>query len=232
MSIGLSAYSIAVLSIQRYRVTVNPFHVLLSSQPTWRVAVATTCGLWTVAALFAVPTALSKFVWVGLTFSFRKLAYYKRVAAFELLVYCLIPLFVIAFSYIVTACHLLKSSCPVPEVAHNPQLNTRKNAAKIVMGLSLVFLISSVSYHVLWTHLILNLDRNFNIFNGMSSIDWFINLTLMVLISKFLLLINSCINPVAIFCTSCLFREHLKRYLTCFCKTNSPPTNVKLTRRN
>jgi Leucine-rich repeat (LRR) protein len=232
MSIGLSAYSIAVLSIQRYRVTVNPFHVLLSSQPTWRAAVATTCGLWTVAALFAVPTALSNFVWFGLSFSFRKLAYYKRVVAFELFVYCLIPLFVIAFSYIMMARHLLKSSCPVSEVAQNPRLNTRKNAAKIVMGLSIVFFIGPVSYHVFWTHMILNLDRNFNIFNGMSYIEWFINLTSMLIISKFLFVINSCINPVAIFCTSCLFREHLKRYLTYFCKTNSPPTNVKLTRRN
>jgi Leucine-rich repeat (LRR) protein len=32
LSVGLSAYSVAVLSIQRYRVTVNPLHVRVSSQ--------------------------------------------------------------------------------------------------------------------------------------------------------------------------------------------------------
>jgi Leucine-rich repeat (LRR) protein len=55
LSVGLSAYSVAVFSIQRYRVTVNPFHVRDSSQPTWRVTVATICEVWIVAALFALP---------------------------------------------------------------------------------------------------------------------------------------------------------------------------------
>jgi len=34
-----------------------------------------------------------------------------------------------------------------------------------------------------------------------------------------LLLINSCFNPAGLFCTSSPFRQHLKRYLTYFCKT-------------
>jgi hypothetical protein len=63
LSVGLSAYSVAVLSIQRYKVTVNTFHVHVSSLPTWPVIVATICGVWIVAALFAVSTVLSKSVW-------------------------------------------------------------------------------------------------------------------------------------------------------------------------
>ena len=34
LAVGLSAYSIGLLSVQRYRVTVNPLHVRVSSQPT------------------------------------------------------------------------------------------------------------------------------------------------------------------------------------------------------
>jgi hypothetical protein len=45
-------------------------------------------------------------------------------------------------------------------------------------------------------------------------------------------LINSCLNPVALFYTSSPFRQHLKCYLTCFDKTNSPPVGLELTRRN
>ena len=45
LAVGLSAYSVAVLSIQRYRVTMNPLHVRVSSPPTWRVTVATICGV-------------------------------------------------------------------------------------------------------------------------------------------------------------------------------------------
>jgi hypothetical protein len=59
-SVDLTAYSIAVLSIQRYRVTVNPLHVRVSSQLTWRDTGATICGMWVVAALFTIPAVRSK----------------------------------------------------------------------------------------------------------------------------------------------------------------------------
>jgi Leucine-rich repeat (LRR) protein len=45
MSIGLSAYSVALYSFQRYRVTVSPFQVPVSSQPKRRHIVATICGV-------------------------------------------------------------------------------------------------------------------------------------------------------------------------------------------
>ena len=47
-----------------------------------------------------------------------------------------------------TARHLVESSCSLSEETHNPQLDAIKNAAKIVLGLTLVFLISYVPYHV------------------------------------------------------------------------------------
>jgi hypothetical protein len=59
VSVCLSAYSVAVLSIKRYRVIVNLSHVRVSSNPTWRGIVATIFGVWIVAALFAVPSAVS-----------------------------------------------------------------------------------------------------------------------------------------------------------------------------
>jgi hypothetical protein len=102
LSVGLSVYTVAVLSIQRYRVTVNPLHVLVSSQQTWRATVATICGVWIVAALFAVPSALSKEL-CHLCFGSRCLTYYKNVVLFELFESCVLPLCVIAFFYIMTA---------------------------------------------------------------------------------------------------------------------------------
>ena len=45
MSIGLTAYSIAVLSVQRYRITVNPFYFGVLSQPTRLSTVATICAV-------------------------------------------------------------------------------------------------------------------------------------------------------------------------------------------
>jgi hypothetical protein len=50
--------------------------------------------------------------------------------------------------------------------------------------------------------------------------------------SKKFLPINSCLNPVALFCISPAFRRELKRYLNCYCKTKYPPTEFEPTRRN
>jgi len=55
MSVGLSAYSVALYSIQRYSATVKLFNVRVSSPPAWCGAVAALFGVWIVAALFAVP---------------------------------------------------------------------------------------------------------------------------------------------------------------------------------
>ena len=231
MSVGLSAYSVAVFSLQRYRVTVYPLRVLVSSQKTLRVTVVTVCGVWIVAALFAVPSALSKYLCEELFLSGRTI-YYQRVVIFELLVSCVLPLCVVAFSYIMTARHLVEGSRSISDGAQNPQLKARRYTAKMVVGLTAVFIISYVPYHAFWTYFIWSEKEVF-----------YLKVTAMLdhskykfqythLISTCFLLLNSCLNPVALFCTSSPFRQHLKRYLTCFCKSKSPPTDLELERRN
>jgi hypothetical protein len=163
LSFGLKTYSIALLSIQRYRVTVNPLHVRVSSKPTWRVTGATICGVWIVAALFSIPAARSKYLCVKSAFLWRT-KYYQRVAIFQLLMSCVIPLFVIAFSYIMMARHLLESSCSLSEETQNSRLNTRKNTAKVVLGLTVVFLISFVPYHFFETFLYSSLNWENSLF--------------------------------------------------------------------
>jgi hypothetical protein len=226
LSVGLSAYSVAVLSIQRYRVIVNPFHVHVFSQPTWRVTVATICGLWIVAAIFAIPSALSWHLCQDLPFFI--ITYYQYVVIFELFTSCVLPLCVIAFSYIMTARHLMKSAQPIFQETQNPQLNTRKNTATIVVGLTVVFLISYVPYHVLWTCIISN-KKEYSP-ETIRHKDYYLQYTYLVLTC--LLLINPCFNPVALFCTSLAFRRQFKRYLTCRCKADSPLTNLELTTGN
>jgi hypothetical protein len=129
-SVGLSAYSVAVYSLQRYRVTVNPFHVVVSSPPTWRVTVATVCGVWIVAALFAVPSDLSNYLCEGLQIT-GSINYYQLVIIFEILLSCVIPLCVVAFSYIITALHLLESSRSISEGTENPKLEARRNLQRL-----------------------------------------------------------------------------------------------------
>jgi hypothetical protein len=222
LSVGLSAYSVAVLSIQRYKVTVNPFHVRLSTNLTWRVTVPTILGVWILAASFAVPSAISRYLCTG--FVLRGVEYYQRVVIFELTVSCVLPLCVIAFTYILTARHLVESSRPVFRRTETPELRTRINSAKIVVGLTFVFLISYVPYHAYWTYFIWTAQPKYvfgyttRILSGVRYISLVSDdeLMYMYLVSTCLLLINPCLNPVALFCTSSPFRQHLKRYLTCF----------------
>jgi hypothetical protein len=182
--------------------------------------------MWIVAALFAFTSALSRMVCEEFTLV-KHVIYYRRVVIFELIVSCVFPLFVIAFSYIMTARHLVESSLSIFEGTQNPQQNTRRNTAKFVMGLTVVFLFSYVPYHIFWAYVICT--RQDTIFSEKST-KFFIysddKLRYFYHISTFFLLINSCLNPVALFLTSSPFRQHLKRYLTCVCKTNSPPTDL------
>jgi len=196
---------------------VNPFQVRVSSQTTLRGVVATFFGVWLVAALFAVPSTLSKYLCQE-HFPVRLITYYQRVVIFELLVSCVIPLCVIAFCYIMTARHLVERSSVISEGTQNPQLKKRRNAAKIVLGLTVVFVISYLPYHVFWTYFICSQE---NITSSVSRdilgySDYELQYT--YLISTCFLSINSCLNPVALFCTSSPFRQHLKRYLTYFFK--------------
>jgi hypothetical protein len=231
MSLGLTAYSVAVLSIQRYRVIVNPLHVHVSSQPTWRGTGAIICGVWIVAALVAVPTTRAKYLCVESILLWRT-SYYEHVTIFHLLVTCVFPLCVIAFSYIMSARHLVESSCSFSEETQNPQLNTRKTTAKVVLGLTVVFLISYVPYHICKTYFFYSINFQNTLAKLVDESDSFDNFIDIMMMLKHLISINSCLNPVALCCTSLAFRRHFKRYLTCCCKTNSPPTVIELTRRN
>jgi len=210
---------------------VNPFQVRVSSQTTWCGIVAEICGVWIVAALFAVPSTLAKYLCLEY-FVFRLVTYYQRVAIFELLASCVLPLCVIAFSYIMTARHLVVSSRSISEGTKNPQLKTRRNTAKIVVGLTVVFLISYVPYHVFWTYFICSQEDIIS--SDSRDVLRYSNYELQYtyLISTCFLLVNSCLNPVALFCTSSQLRQHLKRYLTCFGKTNFPSTDPALASRN
>jgi hypothetical protein len=219
------------MSIQRYRITLNPLKAFTSSQPTWRGTGAAICGLWIVSALITIPKARSVSsckIHIFLLFT----NYYQLLAVFNLLVSCVVPLCVTAFCYIMTARHLVKSSLSVPGEIKNPQQNTRNITAKILLGLTGVFVISYLPNHI--SEIFLSFRKNELVMAAHSDVEFdrVVYLIDIYMISRYFIPLNSCLQPVALFCTSTAFRTHLKRYLTCCCKTNSPPTDFELARRN
>jgi hypothetical protein len=232
LSAGLAAYSVALLSVYRYRVTVNPFLVRVPSQPSWRATVATICGVWILAALFAIPSALSKYLCNG-SMILGHVTYHQRVVIFELLVSCIFPVCVMAFCYIMTACHLVKMSSSMSEETQNPQMNALRNTAKVVLVVTVIFVISYVPYHAFITYVISRINLKFYAFNSIKfTMPHNTDVEYTIIILKCLLLINSCLNPVALYCMSIAFRTQFKRYLTCCCKAKAPPNHLELTRRN
>jgi hypothetical protein len=61
---------------------------------------------------------------------------------------------------------------------------------------------------------------------------WFFTFEDIRSILNLFLSINSCLNPIALCCTSRAFRRQLKRYLTCCCKAKSTPTEFELEGRH
>jgi hypothetical protein len=131
-----------------------------------------------------------------------------------------------------TARHLLKNPSSLTKVAQNPQQKTRKNTAKIVLGLTVIFLISYMPFHIAVTYInsCVKLDKFYDTDSGALAGEDKIN-SIWIIVMLFVP-INSCLNPVALFCTSLAFRGHFKRYLTCCYKVKSLPTDLELTRRN
>jgi hypothetical protein len=215
VSIGLSAYSVALLSFQRYKATVNPIQSRVHSPVNWRVTTATIYGVWFLASLFALPSALLAKFGDKVMFVFMG-TYYAKLILFELLAFCILPLCVIVFFYVMTARHLVKSAIPISEEIQHPQANRRKNTAKIVLGLCIVFVISYVPYHSI------SVIAIFNNYVNMESV--YIHC-----ISTWLLVSNSCLNPVALCCSSLAFRSQFKRWLMCFKRRAVVTTTQELT---
>jgi phage shock protein PspC (stress-responsive transcriptional regulator) len=96
-SVGLSAYSVALLSIHRYRSTVSPSHVRVSSHISWRAAVAIFRRLWIVATLFALPSTLLMIIDL-MCETLKYIPYFKYLYLFDVLKFCVLPPCVVAFS--------------------------------------------------------------------------------------------------------------------------------------
>jgi hypothetical protein len=166
--------------------------------------------MWIVAALLAVPSALSKYVWrIDLFQTYNVLT--MRGYFWTLSILCTSSL---------CDCRHLHHNCPPSwgkllfyiwgqtrsSAEHTQKYNT------IVEGLTVVFLISYVPHHVLWTYIICTEEES-NLFDKNSHIILYSKYKseYNYLISKCLLSINSCLNPVALFWTSSPIRQHLKR---------------------
>jgi hypothetical protein len=200
LSIGVCGFSITVLSVQRYYATLGSLR--LSTRLT---AFKIILAVWIIAICCALPSVFSVHVDHNMMCTSDNIEYCRMIDLVHLLTFCVIPLCVIAAMYVMTARQLMITARRMQKEA-----KACKTLAKVVLGLTVVFFVSFVTYHVLWSVILWEI------------IPFDFEMTYVLFISSCLLVFNSCFNPVAPYCTSVTFRKQIQHYLLgCFRREKS-----------
>ncbi|XP_062556110.1 neuropeptide CCHamide-2 receptor-like isoform X3 [Armigeres subalbatus] len=219
ISIGVSVFTLTALAADRYCAIVNPLRKLQTRPVTVIVAVL----IWLLAIAFAIPSAaISDVVVVEIPnktieycspFGQRtndSVAYSKYKTVVNSVIYYFLPLAIIGILYILMAYRLHVSARDMPGENAGPQSRSqaraRRHVARMVITFVVVFIICFLPHHVfqLWFHLNPNSEYDYDDFWHILRITGFC-----------LSFLNSCLNPVALYCVSGVFRQHFHRYLCC-----------------
>ncbi|GLV34742.1 CCHamide-2 receptor [Carabus blaptoides fortunei] len=205
VSIGVSVFTLTALSAERYCAIVNPLRKLQTKPLTVLSAVL----IWVLAAIFALPSALFSNVQdmpisenksILICTPFPDVPYQKTYTQVNVvtkaLIYYILPLCVIACFYILMAQRLHASARDMPGELHGVQSVTqaraRRHVARMVLAFVIVFFMCFLPYHLfeLWFHLNPTAYDDYN--------DYWHALRIIGFCLSFL---NSCVNPVALYCT-------------------------------
>ncbi|XP_075980121.1 neuropeptide CCHamide-1 receptor-like [Anticarsia gemmatalis] len=223
VSIGVSVFTLTALSADRYFAIVDPLrklHATGGSKRATRLTVATAIGIWILAALLATPAYIGSYVRafvVNPTTQFLVCypyptewgeSYPRAIVLMRFLVYYSLPLAVIALFYVLMARHLVLSTQNVPGEMQGTQrqMRARRKVAVTVLAFVLVFAACFLPSHVfmMWFYYCPTAQEDYN--------GWWHALRIIGFCLSFL---NSCVNPIALYCTSGIFRKHFNRYLLC-----------------
>ncbi|XP_007534590.1 bombesin receptor subtype-3 [Erinaceus europaeus] len=229
-SVGVSVFTLTILSADRYRAVVKP----LERQPS--NAILKTCAkagsVWIVSMIIALPEAIFSNVYSFL--DTKKNVTIESCASYPVsekilqeihsllcfLVFYIIPLSIISVYYSLIAKTLYKSTVNIPteEQSHaRKQIESRKRIAKTVLVLVALFALCWLPNHLLYLY---------RSFTYQAYIDPSAVHFVVTLFSRIMAFSNSCVNPFALYWLSKSFQQHFKAQLFC-CKAEvpNPPTN-------
>ncbi|KAK6629560.1 hypothetical protein RUM43_003377 [Polyplax serrata] len=226
VSVGVSVFTLTALSANRFFAIVDPlkrYHSGGYRNGATAFTIVIVTIIWIISILLATPAAMFSFlkeiqitkersIQVCYPFPDELGAWYpKTVVMTRFIVYYALPLFIIAFFYILMARHLVLSTHNLPGESGR-QARARKKVAKMVSAFVFIFALCFLPHHVymLWFHNNPNFNRDYNAF-------WHA----LKIVGFSLGYINSCINPIALFCVSGTFRKYFYKYLFCCCKRSS-----------
>ncbi|KAM4696129.1 bombesin receptor subtype-3 [Rhinophrynus dorsalis] len=226
-SVGVSVFTLTVLSADRYRAIVKPLE-LQTSDAVLKTCYKAVC-VWIVSMLLATPEAvfsdLYEFSSPDRNVSFEACAPYpvsekilqEAHSLMCFLVFYIVPLSIISAYYILIARTLYKSTFNMPAEEHTharKQIESRKRVAKTVLVLVGLFAFCWLPNHILYLY------RSFTYHSAVNSSMLHLSATIFARILAFS---NSCVNPFALYWLSRSFREHFKKQVYC-CKVQPPPS--------
>ncbi|ALC41060.1 CCHa2r, partial [Drosophila busckii] len=225
ISIGVSVFTLTALSGERYCAIVNPLRKLQTKPLT----VFTAVSIWILAILLGMPSFLVSYLHtynlptpegnmtIYVCTPYYSMDYAKYMVVAKASIYYLLPLSIIGALYILMAQRLHISARDMPgeqlSMQSRSQARARRHVARMVVAFVVVFFICFFPYHVfeLWYHFYPTAEEDFDDF-------WHV-LRIVGFCTSFL---NSCVNPVALYCVSGVFRQHFNRYLCCICVKRQP----------
>ncbi|XP_012217370.2 neuropeptide CCHamide-1 receptor-like [Linepithema humile] len=224
ISIGVSVFTLAALSAERYCAIVNPIRHHVANLSAKRLTILTTLLIWILAIALAMPAAVFSHVPSIMIYDNYSIlicnpypdeygdTYKKGMVMFKFLAYYAIPLCVIAGFYLGMARHLTLSTRNIPSELpdcdhHLEQIRARRKVGRMVVCFIIIFVICFLPYHVfmLWFHFCPSSQDDYDYF-------WHI----FRIIGFCLSFSNSCVNPIALYLISRTFRQRFNKYL-CYC---------------
>ncbi|XP_076284641.1 neuropeptide CCHamide-1 receptor-like isoform X1 [Lasioglossum baleicum] len=222
ISVGVSVFTLTALSADRFFAIVDPMrklHATGTGRRATRFTIIVAALIWLLAIICAIPASFSqirtfrvnKDVTFHVCYPFPSefgSSYPKTILICRFVIYYAVPLTIIAVFYILMARHLMISTRNIPGEMQGQlrQVKARKKVAKMVMAFVIVFAVCFFPQHVfmLWFYIHPSAQDDYNLFWHCFRILGFC-----------LAFINSCINPVALYCVSGTFRKYFDRYLLC-----------------
>ncbi|KAF4520487.1 hypothetical protein B566_EDAN004738 [Ephemera danica] len=222
LSVGVSVFTLTALSADRFFAIVDPMRKHTARQAT-KLTITTAIGIWILSIGCATPVLvgsyLRKFEYppaisfvVCYPYAYEWGDEFPRIAIMiRFLIFYAVPLTIIAFFYALMARHLIISAeRGLPGEAHQQtrQAQAKRKVAKTVLAFVVVFAACFLPQHIfmLWFYYNPTAQEDFNGF-------WLVFRTVGFCLS----FLNSCVNPIALYCISGTFRKHFNRHLFCCC---------------
>ncbi|XP_042314596.1 endothelin receptor type B [Sceloporus undulatus] len=224
-SVGITVLSLCALSIDRYRAVASWSRIKGIGVPKWTAVEIVL--IWVMSLVLAIPEAIG-FDMITVNYKGEKLRVcllnpqqetyfmqlYKEVKDWWLFsFYFCLPLAVTALFYTLMTCEMLRKKSGM-QIALNDHLKQRREVAKTVFCLVLVFALC-------WLPLHLSGILKFTLYNERDPNRCELLSFLLVLnhIGINMASLNSCINPIALYLVSKRFKNCFKSCLCCWCQS-------------